>query len=114
MYAMLQIGQMYYIYYLVTKVSYISLQPAGGCGKRRVALMKRIISVLAAMAIMAAMVVVMAMPAFAFANNANGSDAPGQQNARSNCFEVVENQDSNTGNGKKEGFSPTNCDKFFN
>ena len=69
---MLQVVRIFYIYYLVIKVSYTSLQPIGGCGKRRVALMKRIISVLAAMAIMAAMVVALAMPAFAAGPNGTG------------------------------------------
>ena len=56
---------MSYIYYLVTKVSYSSLQPIRGCVKRRVELLKRIITVLAVMAIMAAMVAAMAAPALA-------------------------------------------------
>ena len=68
MHLRLQVVQISYIYYLVTKVSYTSLQPIVGCVKRRVALMKRIMTVLAVAALMAMMLVVMAAPAMALGN----------------------------------------------
>ena len=62
----LQVVQMSCIYYLVTELSYSSLQPSGGCAKRKVALLRRILLVMSVAALMVAMMVASAMPAFAF------------------------------------------------
>jgi hypothetical protein len=82
--------------------------------------MKRIVTVLTVAALMAVMLVASAGYAFAFANpdnEGNASNAPGQSNARQNCFENIIKQtekDVSAGGGPKEGVpAPTNCDKFF-
>ena len=67
---------MSYIYYLATKVSYSSLQPIGGCGKRWRLCMRRIL----VFVVVAALSLAMAVPALAASGNAScvGKLASGQ------------------------------------
>jgi hypothetical protein len=76
MHFMLQVVQMYYIYYLVTKLNYTSLQPTGGCPKRWRLCMRRIL----VFVVVAALALAMAVPAFAASGNAScvGKLASGQ------------------------------------
>jgi hypothetical protein len=74
--------------------------PAGVAREKEVALMRRILLVLAVGAIM-----VLSSVSYAFAyanpdNEGNGSSAPGQSNAEANCANNVE---------KQGGKGPTNC-----
>src|SRR4028119_439290 len=76
MHRILQVVQISYIYYSVTKVSYSSLQPTGGCGKRWRLCMRRIL----VFVVVAVLALAMAVPAFAASGNAScvGKLASGQ------------------------------------
>jgi hypothetical protein len=86
--------------------------------------MRRILLVLAVAAFMAVMLAVSAGSAFADAdpdNSGNTANAPGQANARENCYDNITKQDDRgveAGGGPKSDTgsyyaSPTNCDHYW-